>query len=134
MDNYNAIYVDDVKTVQTANNTLDIENAIKSLTSLRNNILQNHPEYIESIADIDYTIACAAYRINNVQLFETTIQKHYYDDTRFKRLYQNYRDVEITNVWNDVVKKKASNLEKTFVRSLSVVILTGVCLSVILRK
>lgn len=130
----NSEYMEDIKIVHTADNTLDIEKSIRNLIQLRNRIMQQYPEYIDSITDIDFALASAAYRINNVDLLETTIQKHYYNDQRFKRLYQNFRDVETANVWNNVIDRNARNMERTFIRSLSIVILTGICLTVILRK
>lgn len=134
MDVYNKEYIENIKTVHTADNTFDIEESIKNLSTLRNDIFEHNPEFIESIVDIDYGIACAAYRINNVELFEDIIKRHYYDDIRFKKLYQKFREVEMANVWNEVVQRNANKLEKTFVRSLSIVILTGLSLAIILRK
>lgn len=134
MDIYNVEYMNDVQTIHKADNSFDIEKSIKNLIQLRNNLLYHHPEYMDSIIDIDFIIACAAYRINDVQLLESTIQKHYYADYRFKKLYQAFYAVETANVFKDIVHKNAHNMEKTFVRSLSVIILTGICLSFILRQ
>lgn len=134
MDNLNVEYIDEVKEIQTANNVHDIEKSIKNLQSLQTHIVNNYPEFIDSITDIDYHIACGAFRVNNIHLFEQTIQKHYYNDYRFKKLYGHFQEVATTNVWNDIIKSNTTNLERTFVRSLSVVILTCVCLSLILRK
>lgn len=134
MGTLNNDYAGEIKIIQTADNMFAIEKSIKNLTQMRNTIQTQHPEYIDSITDIDYYIACGAYRINNVDLFEQTVQKHYYDDPRFKKLYMAFKEMETANVWNNIVKTNASHLEKTFVRSLSVVILTGVCLSLIFRK
>lgn len=134
MDNLNVEYFDGVKAIQTANNMHDIDKSIKNLQSLQVQIVNNYPEFLDSIIDIDYHIACGAYRINNIDLFEHTIQKHYYNDYRFKKLYSLFQDVTAANVWNDIIKSNTTNLERTFVRSLSVVILTCVCLSLVMRK
>ncbi|WBR61455.1 hypothetical protein [Drosophila suzukii associated hytrosavirus 1] len=130
----NREYAEDVRIIQIGDNLRDIEKAIRNLMQLRNVILSKHPEYIVSITDIDFYIANGAYRINDVTLFEQTVQKHYYDDYRFKKLYQSYKEIATANVWNNIVKMNATKLEKTFVRSISVIILTGVCLSLIFRK
>lgn len=134
MDQLNAEYIEAVNLLKTADNALDIEKAMKQLTNLRNTISHKYPEYIDSITDMDYNLACGAYRINNTKLLEETVQKHYYHDYRFKKLYQLFVEMETANVWNNIVKSNANNLEKTFVRSLGIIIITGVCLSVILRK
>lgn len=134
MDALNHKYVESIRLVQTADNMRDIEKALKELLHLRHRMLAEHPENIDSITDINYYIARGAYRVNNTALFEQTIQQHYYDDYRFKVLYQTFREMETANVWNNIVRMNALNLEKTFVRSLSVIILTGVCLSLVVRK
>lgn len=133
-DDFNADYFQKVDILQNANNALDIEKAINNLINLRTYIVANFPEFIVSTTDIDYHIACGAYRVNNVKLLEQIVQQHYYNDYRFKILYQSFREMETANVWNNIVKANANNLEKTFVRSLSVVILTCVCLSLVFRK
>lgn len=134
MDTLNTGYIDSLNSLKTADNALDIEKAMKRITNLRNAISNKHPEYMDSITDLDYSLACGAYRINNVKLLEETVQKHYYHDYRFKKLYQLYIEMETANVWNNIVRSNANNLEKTFVRSLGIIIITGVCLSIILRK
>lgn len=134
MDSINDDYFKDVNLIQTAKGSRQIEKAIKGLMHLRNTVVERYPELIDSVADIDYHLACAAYRINNINLFEQTVQIHYYDDYRFKNLYQSFLEMETANVWNNIIKANASNLEKTFVRSLSVVILTCICLSLAFRN
>lgn len=134
MDNINTEYLQDVRSIQVSDNVRDLEKSMSSLSNIRNIVLAHHPEFIDSIKDIDYHLACGAYRINNVDLFEQTVQKHYYDDYRFKKLYQSFKEMETANVWNGIVKKNANDLERKFVRSLSVVILTCVCLSLVFRK
>lgn len=127
-------YAESIRAVQQADNALDIERAIKTLIQLRTTLQTYYPESMDSITDIDYYIACGAFRLNNSAQFEDVVQRHYYDDSRFKRLYQIYMDVKTTNDWRHIVKTNASHLEKTFIRSLSVVILTGICISLVLRK
>lgn len=134
MDSYNLEYLENVDSIKKADNIFAIEKSIKSLTNLRNKITIDHPEYFDSIIDIDYQLARGAFRINNPDLFEETVQKHYYYDFRFKKLYQLFRDMQTANVWNNIAAMNASKLEKTFIRSLSLVILTGVCISLLLRK
>lgn len=134
MPELNRQYFDVISSLQMADNASTVEKSIKNLLQLRQYILTNYPEYLDSITDVDYNLACAAFRINNVELFERVVQRHYYDDSRFKRLYQIFLDVETTNAWKHIVQSNATNLEKTFVRSLSIIILTGVCISLVLRK
>lgn len=134
MDTFNKEYYDSVLILQTTNTVRDIEKSLKRLLVLRNKILTQHPEYIDSIVDIDFCLARGAYRINDIELLEKTIQKHYYNDYRFKKLYQIFKEMETANVWNNIVKTNKTQLEKTFVRSLSVIIITCACLSVIFRK
>lgn len=134
MENINREYCENIHIIKTSQNTREIEKSIKRLVNLRNYILTSYPEYIESIIDIDYRLACAAYRINKIDLFEQCVQKHYYGDYRFKKLYQLYREVETTNIWNNIVKENATRLERTFVRSISLIIITTICLSLAFRK
>lgn len=134
MNNANKDYYSAVYTIQTADNVLELNKALSNLSYLKKLIMFGRPEFIDSLKDIDYYIACGAYRINDKNLFEKTIQLHYYDDYRFKKLYKTYKEMETTNAWNGIVKKNATALEKTFVRSLSVVILTCVCVSLVFRK
>lgn len=134
MDYVDQNYYTAVHSIQTADNVRELEKSISTLTFIRQLVLFGYPEFLDSLKDIDYHIACGAYRINNVPLFEKTIQRHYYDDYRFKKLYKTFTEMQTANVWNGIVKKNANDLQKTFVRSLSVVILTGVCLSLVFRK
>lgn len=134
MDTINNQYLNVVQTIHTSDKASNIEEAIRDLMHMQTYLLKHHPEFIDSITDVDYHLACAAFRINRIKQFEKLVQRHYYDDFRFKRLYQSFLAVETTNAWNNIIKSNASNMEKTFVRSLSVIILTGVCLSLILRK
>lgn len=127
-------YAENIRIVQLGNNADDIERAMNKLLQLRSYLLQIHPEYLDTIADVDFYIACAAYRTNNVSQFEQVVQRHYYDDVRFKRLYRSYLEVETTNVWKNIVRENANNMEKSFIRSLSIIILTGICVSVLMRK
>lgn len=130
----NEQYAENIRAVQLGNNADDIERAMNNLLHLRSHLLETHPEYLEAITDVDFYIACAAYRTNKVAQFEQMVQRHYYDDVRFKRLYRSHLEVETTNVWKNIVRENANNMEKTFIRSLSVIILTGICVSVIMRK
>lgn len=130
----NEKYGDYVQAVVLAQKASEIRHVLRQLQQLRVTIEEQHPEYIDSLNDIDYYIATAAYRINDADLFESTVQRHYYDDARFKKLYQSYVDAETTNAWNNIVKANSNNLERTFIRSLSVVILAGIGISIILRK
>lgn len=130
----NIDYANEVRLLQTSDNARDIQKAIKYLQHLHNYLQVHFPEFVESLADIDYYIACGAFRVNNVKLFESIIQQHYYDDSRFKKLYILFREMQTTNIWNNIVKTNASHLEKTFIRSLSLIIIAGVCVSIILRK
>lgn len=134
MYSLNFEYYDDTRTIQVGDNSRDIEKAIKNLIHMRNMLIANFPEYTESITDVDFQIATGAYRVNNINLFEETIQTHYTDDYRFKKLYQSFVETQTANVWNNIVKANATNLERTFVRALSLVILTCVCVSLVVRK
>lgn len=133
MDVANDEYMRTVAVVRTGENARDIERGIRDLMQVRNYITANYPELVESVADIDYYIANAAYRINNVPLMESMIQKHYYADHRFKKLYRTHRETETANVWHNIVRSNADDLQKTFVRSLSCVILTCIVVSIICR-
>lgn len=134
MSTMNDQYAENVRIVQWGKNADEIERAMNRLLHIRDELVAHHPEYLDGITDIDFYVACAAYRINNVQQFEQMVQRHYYDDARFKRLYRSHLEVETTNVWRNIVRENANNMEKTFVRSLSIIILTGICVSIIMRK
>lgn len=130
----NSQYISVVHTIHNTDSANIIDKSMKSLNNIQSYIRQHHPEFIESITDIDYQLACAAFRINKTEQFEQVVQQHYFDDYRFKRLYQTFIEAETTNAWKNIIKSNAQNMEKTFVRSLSVIILTGVCVSLFLRK
>lgn len=134
MDPLNSEFFENVKIMQNTNDTRDIEKSIKILNNVRDSIVAHHPEYIDSISDIDYRLACAAFRVNNTELLEENVQRHYHNDHRFKKLYQMFHEVETTNVWNSIVRANAKNMEKTFVRSLGLIAVTIICVSLLNRK
>ena len=134
MEVFNRQYAENIQNLQTATNAQTIMISMKNLIVLRNTLMTDYPEYLDSITDTDYFIARGAFRIKDVDRFEETIQRHYYDDARFKRLYQLFVNAQTENIWRNVVRVNAKNLEKTFVRSLSVIILTGICISILVRK
>lgn len=134
MDSCNEEFFKYIHIIQTTNDIRDINKSIKKLIHLRDKILIEHPEYIESINDIDYRLSCAAYRINDNDLLEKNIQKHYYNDYRFKKLYHLFNEMKTISTWNNIVKSNATRLQKTFIRSLGIIILTCVCLTLAVRK
>lgn len=129
MEEYSSL----VDKIQTSNDPDEIELTVKHLIKLRENIEEYNPQFIDSIVDIDFWIACGAYRVNDSRKIEQTVQKHH-NDSRFKYLYHKFWNMEITNSWQQIIKNNSDNLQKTFVRTISVFLLTGVCLSLAFRK
>lgn len=126
-------YLWDVDVIKRGDTTVEINKAIRSLTELREKIKGTHPEYTESIVDVDFYITVGAYRTNNKKLFESLVQRHM-NDTRFKKQYQYYVRVETENLWSSVIDYNKHQMQKTFVRSMGLIFTTALLLSIIMRK
>ena len=132
MEYLNYEYQQQCAILHASDNYKSIKKAADDLTHLNEKLLDHYPELMDSMTDVEYELALAAFRLNNTKNLEKYLEQNLWSP-RFKKLYRLYLATSMNQSVQNVLLYKSENTQKMVVRTVSVCILTAVCLAAIFR-